>query len=91
MGTTAARKARMILDNAQKVLGIEAFAAYQAISFRGDVKLGKGTTAAVNVIKQQVDPVDHDRIMYIDMNKFDSMVKSAALVEAAEKAVGELE
>ena len=27
MGTIAARKARMILDNAQKVIGIELFAA----------------------------------------------------------------
>lgn len=91
MGTTAARKARMILDNAEKVLGIEAFAAYQAMSFRGDVKLGKGTTAAVDVISKQVSPVDHDRIMYKDLNKFDAMVKSAALVDAVEQAIGELE
>jgi len=90
MGTTAARKARMILDNAQKVLGIEAFGAYQAISFRENAILGKGTREAFAVIAKQVDPVDHDRIMYTDMNKFDAMVKSEALVKAVEKAIGEL-
>ncbi len=39
MGTIAARKARMILDNAQKVIGIELFAASQALYLRGDDKL----------------------------------------------------
>ncbi|HYE83267.1 MAG TPA: histidine ammonia-lyase [Clostridia bacterium] len=91
MGTTAARKARVILDNVQKVLGIEAFAAAQAISFRGDVKLGKGTSEAYKTIRKEVAPVDEDRIMYTDMSTLDRMVKSAALVEAAESAVGELE
>ena len=91
MGTTAARKARVILDNVQKVLGIEAFAASQAISFRGDVKLGLGTSEAYKVIRKEVTPVDEDRIMYTDMNKLDRMVKSEALVKAVESVVGELE
>lgn len=91
MGTTAARKARVILDNVQKVLGIEAFAAAQAISFRGDVKLGRGTVEAYKAIREKVAPVDEDRIMYTDMDILDKMVKSAALIEAAESAVGELE
>jgi len=91
MGTTAARKARVILDNVQKVLGIEAFAAAQAISFRGDVKLGKGTLQAYETIRKEVTPVDEDRIMYIDMNKLDRMVKAEVLIKAAESAVGELE
>ncbi len=91
MGTTAARKARVILDNVQKVLGIEAFAAAQAISFRGDVKLGKGTTEAYKIIRKEVAPVDEDRIMYTDMNILDRMVKSEVFVKAVESAVGELE
>ncbi|HOR85392.1 MAG TPA: histidine ammonia-lyase [Bacillota bacterium] len=91
MGTTAARKARTILDNAQKVLGIEAFAASQAISFRGNVKLGQGTSEAYKVIRKEVNPVDEDRVMYIDMNKLDKIVKSEALITAVESVLGELE
>lgn len=91
MGTTAARKARVILDNVQKVLGIEAFAAAQAISFRGDVKLGMGTSEAYKTIRKEVTPVDEDRIMYTDMNKVDRMIKTEAFIKAVESAVGELE
>jgi histidine ammonia-lyase len=91
MGTTAARKARVILDNVQKVLGVEAFAAAQAISFRGDVKLGLGTAEAYKVIRKEVTPVDEDRVMYTDMNILDRMVKSEAFVKAVESVIGELE
>ncbi len=91
MGTTAARKARVILDNVQKVLGIEAFGASQAISIRGDVKLGKGTQKAYEAIREEVTPVEEDRIMYIDMNKFDVMIKTEKLVKAVEASIGELE
>jgi histidine ammonia-lyase len=91
MGTTAARKARVILDNVQKVLGIEAFAAAQAISFRGDVKLGLGTSEAYKVIRKEVTPIDEDRVMYTDMNILDGMIKSEAFVKAVESAIGKLE
>lgn len=91
MGTTAARKARVILDNVQKVLGIEAFGASQAISLRGEVKLGKGTQKAYEVIRQEVTPVEEDRIMYLDMNKFDMMIKEERLIKAVEASIGELE
>lgn len=91
MGTTAARKARVILDNVQKVLGIEAFAASQAISLRGDVKLGKGTSEAYKIIRKEVPPVDEDRIMYTEMNKLDRMVKTGVLIKAVESAIGQLE
>ncbi len=91
MGTTAARKARVMLDNAQKVIAIEAFAASQALTFRGDVKLGAGTAEVYKAIRKEVPPVEEDRIMYIDMNKLDKMVKNEVLIKAAEEAVGELE
>jgi histidine ammonia-lyase len=91
MGTTAARKARVMLDNAQKVVAIEAFAASQALSFRGDVKFGAGTAKAYEAIRKEVPPVEDDRIMYIDMNKIDKMVKNEVLIKAVEEAVGELE
>ncbi|MFZ5353001.1 MAG: histidine ammonia-lyase [Bacillota bacterium] len=91
MGTTAARKARVMLDNSQKVLAIEAFAASQALSFRGDVRLGAGTDKAYAAIRAEVPPVEEDRIMYVDMNKIDRMVKQEVLIKAVEAAVGELE
>lgn len=91
MGTTAARKARVILDNVQKVIGIEAFAGSQALYLRGDVELGKGTAKVYEMIRKEVTPVVEDRIMYVEINKFDNMIKRNAFVEVVESAIGSLE
>lgn len=91
MGTTAARKARLILDNVQKVLAIEAFAASQAISFRENPVLGAGTKKAYEEIRKNVPPVENDRIMYIDIEKLDKMVKEGEFVKVVEEQIGELE
>ena len=92
MSTLAARKARMILDNAQKVLGIELFAASQAIFLRnGEEKMAPATKAVYDRIRAVVAPIHNDIVMYEQMNKFDAMIKSEAIVNAAEKVTGELE
>ncbi|MBR6006108.1 MAG: histidine ammonia-lyase, partial [Clostridia bacterium] len=90
MGTIAARKARMILDNAQKVLGIELFAASQGLFLRGDKKMAPATKAVYKRIRKSVDPIHDDVVMYEQMNKFDEMIKSGDIVAAAEKVTGEL-
>ena len=91
MGTIAARKARMILDNAQKVIGIELFAASQALYLRGDDKLAPATKADYNKIRERVAPLHDDNVMYDQMNKFDAMVKAEEIVRAAESVCGTLE
>jgi histidine ammonia-lyase len=90
MGTIAARKARMILDNAQKVIGIELFAASQGLYLRGDKKMAPATKAVYKRIRKSVAPIHDDIVMYEQMNKFDAMVKSGELNEIAEKVIGEL-
>ncbi len=90
MGTTAARKARMVLDNSQKVLGIELFCATQGIYFRGEDKLGTAGKALYEHVRKSVAPVKEDRVMYTDMAKFDAMVKNNEIVDVVEKAIGEL-
>ena len=90
MGTIAARKARMILDNAQKVIGIELFAASQGLFLRGDKKMAPATKAVYKRIRKSVAPIHDDIVMYEQMNKFDEMVKSGELNVIAEKVTGEL-
>ena len=65
----------MILDNAQKVIGIELFAASQALYLRGDDKLAPATKAVYNKIRESVAPIHDDIVMYEQMNKFDAMVR----------------
>lgn len=90
MGTTAARTAALILDNAQKVIGIELFAASQGIWLRGEKcekGLGKGTKQAYQYIREKIKPVDEDIVMHAEMMKFDRMVKESGILEAVEKEV----
>lgn len=90
MGTTAARKARMVLDNVQKVLGIELFCASQGIYFRGEDKLATATDALYKHIRKSVAPVKEDRVMYTELAKFDRMVKNGEVVAVVEHAIGAL-
>ena len=90
MGTTAARKARMILDNAEKVVGIELFVAAQALWLRGEEKLSPATKAVYDHIRASVPPAHKDIVMHYELVKLDQMVKSGELVAAAEAVCGKL-
>jgi histidine ammonia-lyase len=90
MGTTAARTAALILDNVQKVLGIELFAASQAIWLRGEAGLSPATQAAYDHIRKTVEPIDQDVLMHDELVKFDAMVKSNEIVEIVERVTGRL-
>lgn len=90
MGTTAARKARMILDNSRKVLSIELFAAAQALWLRGEEKLSPATRAVYDRIRQEVPPIEEDVVMHPLMVKCEEMVKAGEIVKAAESVCGAL-
>lgn len=91
MGATAARKALMILDNAQKVVGIELFCASQALSFREEAKQAPATHAVYAMIRQEVAPVKTDILMHDEMVKFDRMIKEGRAVATAEAVCGPLQ
>ncbi len=93
MGTTSARTAAMVLDNAQKVIGIELAAAAQGIWLREEIgeskieNLSPATGAAYEYIRTKSEPIDQDVIMYDELKKFDEMIKDGKLLEAVEKVV----
>lgn len=93
MGSTSARTAALVLDDAQKVLAIELSAAVQAIWLREEMgeggisKLAPATRAAYEYIRKMSDPVEEDIIMLDELAKFDAMVKDGGIIEAVEKIV----
>ena len=93
MGTTSARTAAMVLDNAQKVIGIELAAAAQGIWLRQEIgesdisNLAPATKAAYAYIRTVSEPVDDDILMHDELKKFDEMVKDFSILEAVEKVV----
>jgi histidine ammonia-lyase len=89
MGMNTALKNKQIIDNAYGVLGIEFMAAAQALDFR-EFTPGKGTEKARQVVRRYVDHLDIDRPLYPDHNRMKELVRSGEILEAVEKAIGEL-
>jgi histidine ammonia-lyase len=89
MGMNTALKNGQILDNACGVLGIEFMAAAQALDFRSFTP-GRGTSRARDVVRCHVAHLDVDRPLFNDHNAMKALVKSGAILDEVEKAVGPL-
>ncbi|MGL5989645.1 histidine ammonia-lyase [Cetobacterium sp.] len=90
MGTIAARKAAEILGNVRKVIAMEILGACQGIDLRVIEKLGKGTKPAYKLVREVVEFYDKDRVMYIDIEKVEELIKTNKIVEKVEESIGEL-
>lgn len=90
MGTIGARKAAEILENVMNVIAIEILSACQAIDFKDPALLGKGTKIAYKLVREKVEKLTDDRVMYKDINAVYDLVKSHVIVDAIEEAIGEL-
>ncbi|HZW48766.1 MAG TPA: aromatic amino acid lyase, partial [Bacillota bacterium] len=85
MGTIAARKAREILENATHVISMELMAGCQSVDLRGKKQLGFGTEPVYRMIREKVDYLEKDRIMYTDMAAITALIKSKRLGKSAIK------
>lgn len=66
MGATAATKCLRVVDNIEKILGIELMCAAQAMAFR-TLPTSPYLQALVNEYRQQVSFADHDRVLHYDI------------------------
>lgn len=87
MGTIAARKSKEILENVRRVLATEIMAACQALDFREGFVLGEGTQEAYNVVRESIDFIEEDKIMYKELDKCTNILKDRSIIEAVEKKV----
>jgi histidine ammonia-lyase len=90
MGMTTAIKTRQIIDNAQAVVAIELMAGTQALDFRAPIKPGNGVAAAYDVVRKHVERLEEDRPLFDDINNLSAVVKKGEILEAVEKAIGQL-
>ena len=90
MGAVAARKCRDIVENVEEVIAIELLCGAQAIDLFTNLKAGKGTMAAYETIRRQVDYMKEDRLLATDIATVKAMLRSGEIVEAVENAVGGL-
>ncbi|WP_346916325.1 histidine ammonia-lyase [Clostridium sp.] len=87
MGTIAARKARDIIRNAERVVATEILAACQAIDFRQEYTLGKGTKVAYESVRDVVNFIENDVVMYKEIDKVTELLRSGELASKVEEVV----
>ncbi|MBW9157836.1 histidine ammonia-lyase [Clostridium tagluense] len=87
MGTIAARKGRDIIENVQRVLATEILASCQAIDFREGYTLGLGTKEAYKVVREKVQFIERDVVMYIELDKVTNLIADGSIVESVEQKV----
>jgi histidine ammonia-lyase len=94
--TWCGRKARTVVANAEQIVAGELLMAAQALTLveplAGDFPVGKGTRAAIEAIRAVIPPaLDGDRWYAAEMRDALALVRSGAVVDAVEAAVGALE
>lgn len=89
MGNIAARQAREVLENVERILSIELLCAAQALGLRDGESPGVGTKAALNLIRKRVRQRESDGQgeLYKDMEKVLGLVKADELVDAVNRAL----
>lgn len=87
MGTIAARKARTILGQTQEILAMEILAACQAIDIQEVHQLGKGTQLAYHHVRQFVDYIEEDTVMYPYIHKVVDLIRDESILHAVESQI----
>lgn len=89
MGSISARKALRVIENVEKILGIELFYAAQAMDYHAPLKSGKIMTAIYERVRKDIEPVVSDRILYEEMETAIELVKSGELGSLARRVADE--
>ena len=90
MGSISGRKALMVIDNLEKILGIELFCAAQGFDFRKPLKSGGIIDACHAAIRETIPFAESDHIMSAEMNKAIELVKKRTLIGISNKAAKRL-
>ncbi len=90
MGSIGARKALQVIENVEKILGVELFCAAQAVDFHAPLKSGKIMTALYQHVRTKIRHVTEDQLMHEDMEIAISIIQSRELLRLA-KATAEKE
>lgn len=90
MGTTAARHARMVLENLRHVLAIEVRVALEALEYRRPLRAGRGVEAVRQVLREAIPPLKEDRFLALEHARVHALLFSGDLLARVEAAVGPL-
>ena len=91
MGWGAALKLRAVLDNVAHILAVELCAAARAQEMRRPLEPSPATAAVHDVLRKQVGGVGPDRVVAPELAAAVALIRSGAVVQAAESVVGPLQ
>ena len=96
MGTTAARKSGLILENTRSVLAYELLTACQAIDIRRIVgPWGSGLSPVLDKVysrvRRDVSFCEEDRELRLDIEKVEALIRSTELDDIVEKTLPDFE
>ncbi len=83
MGMAAARKARRVVECLEYVLAIELLCAAQALEFLKPLQPGRGVKVAYERVRQQVAPLEGDRVLSADIERLRQLVRDGELAALA--------
>jgi len=83
MGSISGRKALQVIENVEKILGIELFCAAQAMDYHAPLKSGKMITAVHDFVRSKIEHLEEDQIMYEMMEKAIEMVQNGTILKIA--------
>jgi histidine ammonia-lyase len=91
MGWSAGRKLRRSLDGLTRVLAIEVLTAARGLDLRAPLRPAAGTGAVRDLLREHVQGPGPDRHLSPEIEVGVELVRSRALVRAAETAIGPLD
>ena len=89
MAFNAAKKAGETAELLEYILAVELFSGFQAQQFiPEDMKRGRGTSAVLELLRQNIHVMDEDYYLHPDIEKVREMIRSREISDCAENAVG---
>lgn len=90
MGWGAALKLRTVLDNLAHILAVELVAASRALDLRAPLRPAPATSAVRDLVRKHVAGPGPDRVLGPELAAAEALLRSGAVLAAAESAAGPL-
>ena len=90
MGSISSRKLAQVVVHVRQVLAIEALVAAQGIDLREPLRPARGVAAAHGAVRERVARLTEDRPLYLDIEAAAGLLAGTSVLEAVERAIGEL-
>ena len=83
MGSISGRKANQVIGNLENILAVELVCAAQAFDYRKPMKSGVILDACHEVIREEIDHAEEDRVFAKDIQKAHDIIASKKLVKTS--------